>query len=332
MSEGNLDSGALRQILDLLADGQFHSGEELGLLLGVSRAAVWKHLQKLEGLGICLSSIKGKGYCIEGGLELLDIKKIKATLASTLPLTIKIFPQIDSTNSHLMRDERPAMQICLAETQTAGRGRRGRQWISPFAQNIYCSVGWGFEGGVASLEGLSLVVGLVIVRALKLHGISGLELKWPNDVLYQNQKLAGILIEMRGDPAGYCEVIIGIGINVSMANINAEVITQPWIDLRTIAVQQGVASLSRNLLVATLIDELTEVLASYQQAGFADYRAEWESINAHAGQIVELHNGALVNRGVCIGVTEVGALVLETKNGKEVFHGGELSLRPVHDS
>jgi BirA family biotin operon repressor/biotin-[acetyl-CoA-carboxylase] ligase len=328
MTENNiLDAGSLRHILDLLADGQFHSGEELGLLLGVSRAAVWKHLQKLEGLGIKLLSIKGRGYCIDGGLDLLDLKKITACMGSSLPLNLNLFPLIDSTNSYLMRHNNPAMQVCLAESQSAGRGRRGRVWVSPFAQNIYCSVGWGFEGGVGVLEGLSLVVGLVIVRTLQRYGVSGLELKWPNDVLYRNQKLAGVLIEMTGDPAGYCQVVIGMGINVGMSNELSYSIEQPWIDVRSIFIQQGLADLSRNLLVATLIDELVSVLDGYEQAGFVSYCAEWQSLNAYAGQRVELRNGNLTYSGVCLGVTDTGALLLETAQGKEMFHGGEVSLR-----
>lgn len=316
----------------MLADGQFHSGEEIGVILGVSRAAVWKHLQKLERLGISLRSIKGRGYCIEGGLDLLDLSKITSAIKSSQSLNFTLFPQIDSTNSYLMRHESPALQVCLAEFQSAGRGRRGRQWISPFAQNIYCSCGWGFEGGIAALEGLSLAVGLVIVRALRRHGVSGLELKWPNDVLYQNQKLAGILIEMRGDPAGYCEVIVGIGINVAMGGEQALGISQAWTDLRTIFEQQGLSLLSRNSLVATLVDELVLVLKNYEQSGFGNYRAEWEALNAHAGQLIELHNGAFLSSGVCLGITDVGALVIETEAGRKEFHGGEVSLRRAHDS
>lgn len=333
MNEHNiLEVGSLRKILDLLADGQFHSGEELGLLLGVSRAAVWKHLQKLEGLGIKLLSVKGKGYCIDSGLDLLDLKKITALVHSSLPLKLNIFPQIDSTNSYLMRHENPALQVCLAESQSAGRGRRGRVWVSPFAQNIYCSIGWGFEGGVAALEGLSLAVGLAIVRALQRYGIAGLELKWPNDVLYQNQKLAGVLIEIAGDPAGYCQVVVGVGINVAMGEDQDNAISQPWIDLRGIFAKQGLPSASRNQLVATLIDEMVLVLNGYETAGFSDYCAEWQSLNAHAGQVVELRNGNIVCFGICVGVNEVGALVLETAQGRELFHGGEISLRRVHDS
>lgn len=333
MADNNiLEAGSLRKMLDLLADGQFHSGEELGLLLGVSRAAVWKHLQKLEGLGIKLLSVKGRGYCIDGGLDLLDLKKVAEQIHSTLPLKLDLFPQIDSTNAYLMRHENPALQVCLAESQSAGRGRRGRVWVSPFAQNIYCSIGWGFEGGVAALEGLSLAVGLAIVRALQRYGIAGLELKWPNDVLYQNQKLAGVLIEIAGDPAGYCRVVVGVGINVAMSEDQDNAISQPWIDLRSIFAQQGLPPTSRSQLVSTLIDEMVLVLNGYETAGFSDYCAEWQSLNAHAGQMVELRNGNIACSGICVGTNEVGALVLETAQGSETFHGGEISLRRLHDS
>lgn len=322
-----LESGSLRQILNLLADGQFHSGEELGLLLGISRAAAWKHLQKLEGLGVKLLSVKGRGYCVEGGLDLLDVEKIAAHMSTLLPLNLHLFAQLDSTNAFLMRHDNPALQVCLAESQSAGRGRRGRTWVSPFAQNIYCSIGWGFEGGVAALEGLSLAVGLVIVRTLQQFGISGLELKWPNDVLYQNQKLAGVLIEMTGDPAGYCQVVIGVGINVAMSDDQSPAITQPWIDLRHIFAQQKLAEVPRNLVAATLIDKLVLMLSTYEQQGFAHYCAEWQTFNVHAGQRVELRNGNFVHSGICLGISDTGALLLETAQGTEVFHGGEISLR-----
>ncbi len=323
----NLEVSSVRQILLLLADGNFHSGEELGLLLGVSRAAIWKHLQKLEGLGVKLVSIKGRGYCVEGGLDLLDFDSIASQLDSSLPLKLHLFPHIDSTNSYLMRHENPALNVCLAESQSAGRGRRGRAWVSPFAQNIYCSIGWGFDGGVAVLGGLSLVVGLVVVRTLQRFGVTGLELKWPNDVLYQDRKLAGVLIEMTGDPAGYCQVVIGVGINVDMADDSSLTITQPWIDLREIVDQQKLSRISRNELAAALIDELVKVLSDYEQQGFASYCAEWESFNAHTEYMVELINGSNISSGVCLGVNEIGALVLETSTGKETFQGGEISLR-----
>lgn len=222
MSELNLiDGSPIKLILNLLADGQFHSGEELGELLNVSRAAVWKHLQKMESLGIQIQSVKGRGYCIESGLDLLCANKIKniAPCIDQFNLRLELFSSIDSTNSYLLRHSDLAGRICVAELQTQGRGRRGRAWVSPYAQNVYLSIGWGFDGGVAVIEGLSLAVGVAIAHALQKQGVSGIELKWPNDVLYCGKKLAGILIEMVGDPSGYCQVVIGVGVNVDRKSV-----------------------------------------------------------------------------------------------------------------
>lgn len=324
---GKSELGALWDIVTTLADGNFHSGEELGALLGVSRAAVWKHLQKLENFGIVLSSVKGRGYCIPTGLDLLDLNFIKANLKSIPALNIQIFPQIDSTNSFLMRQDNPAMQACFAEFQSAGRGRRGRAWVGPMAQNIYCSIGWGFEGGAAAVEGLSLAIGLAIVRALKKFGVTGLTLKWPNDVLYEDKKLAGILIEMRGDPAGYCQIVIGIGLNVSMQERQGESIDQPWVALDSILAKQNLVPITRNQLASVLLDKLMDVLQGYHETGFKDYQGEWVDVAAYKGQQVELRNGQSLLAGTFIGVTESGALQLETEAGLQIYHGGEVSLR-----
>jgi BirA family transcriptional regulator, biotin operon repressor / biotin---[acetyl-CoA-carboxylase] ligase len=325
-----LDSPALRALLQLLADGEFHSGEELGGLLGVSRAAVWKHLQKLEALGVRLQSVKGRGYCIEGGLDLIAKEQLELILnASGLgaDLTLNVMPVIDSTNTFLLRQSDRDRQICIAEAQTSGRGRRGRAWISPFAQNIYLSIAWSFEGGVAAIEGLSLAVAVAVVRSLSSLGIDGVQLKWPNDVLHQRRKLAGILIEMTGDPSGYCQVVIGVGLNVSMELAAADEISQPWVDLRQIATAKGIVLPSRNQISASLIAELVRLLRDYSVSGFAAYGAEWEALNAYAKQAVVLSTGQLERSGILLGVDDVGALILQTDKGEEVFHGGELSLR-----
>jgi BirA family transcriptional regulator, biotin operon repressor / biotin---[acetyl-CoA-carboxylase] ligase len=324
-----LDSVFLMKLLRLLADGQFHSGEELGSLIGVSRSAVWKHLKKMEELGVKVLSVKGRGYSVVGGLDLLDYVEILACLDSSLLREITVLPHVDSTNSYLMRQKDRALHVCLTEFQSSGRGRRGRRWVSPFAKNIYCSIAWGFDGGVAALEGLSLAIGLAVVRTLQRYGVTGLKLKWPNDVLYANQKLAGILIEMTGDPAGYCEVVIGVGINVSMSNLDADSIDQPWIDLQKICLDQSLQPISRNKLAASLIDELIVVLADYGKQGFSAYFDEWQFYNAHQGKLVELINGNTHHQGVCMGVTETGALRIDMGLGEEIFNGGEISLRQM---
>jgi BirA family biotin operon repressor/biotin-[acetyl-CoA-carboxylase] ligase len=325
MSINLFDSNSLQEALKLLSDGQFHSGEELGALLGVSRAAVWKALKKLELLGIDVISIKGKGYCINGGLDLLDASKI--LVKNHNAWDVKVFAQVDSTNSYLLRQKQPERQACLAENQTAGRGRRGRTWVSPFAQNLYLSIGWGFDGGVAALEGLSLAIGLGVVRSLRQHGVGGLSLKWPNDILYDNKKLGGILIEMSGDPAGYCLAVVGIGLNVSMSGSGSASIEQPWINLADILAEQSLPVISRNQLASSLLDELGSILSDYHRLGFTAYRDEWVSVAAYVNQAVSIHAGNVVQSGVLRGVDRTGALQLDIDGKEHTFHGGEVSLR-----
>jgi len=323
----------LSAVLNLLADGGFHSGAALGEALGVSRTAIWKHLQKLDELGLKLVSVKGKGYCLEGGLELLASEKILAGMSGqsqTLVSLLDIHPVIDSTNAkamaHAIAQNDPGY-VCLAEQQTAGRGRRGRAWISPYGKNIYMSVLWGFDGGAAALEGLSLAVGVAIVRALESRGVSELELKWPNDVLWRGRKLAGVLLEMTGDVAGYCQVVVGIGLNVSMPAEFGKDIDQEWVDVSSICELLEIDPVSRNDLIGGVLQELMPMLNSFQAKGFACYRDSWESLDAFKGQEVELHMGNNRVEGRAVGVSDTGALRIESEGVEAQFNGGEISLR-----
>jgi len=321
----------LRQLLDTLADGQFHSGEELGELLGVSRTAVWKQLQKLQELtDLSLESIKGRGYRLVGGLELLDAKRITAVLspdAQPLLSALNILDQVDSTN-HLAMVEAQAGAgrgyTVTAEQQTAGRGRRGRAWVSPFGRNIYSSTVWEFDGGAAALEGLSLAVGVAAVKALRAVGLADAQLKWPNDVVWHGRKLAGILLEMTGDASGRCQVTVGVGINVAMTGSHsAESINQPWVDVQSAA---GIA-VSRNELLGRLLSELLPMLAQFEQAGFSRFRQQWLELDCMAGKAVTVHLGEEVVAGIAAGVDEGGALLVDTPSGRQSFRGGEVSLR-----
>lgn len=326
----------LQALLAVLADGRFHSGKELGVALGVSRAAVWKHLQKLESLGIRLLSIKGKGYCLEGGLELLSAASIVAGIGPrALPLLaqLDIHPVIDSTNAQALRDgvAYGSGYVCLAEFQTAGRGRRGRTWVSPFGNNIYLSLLWTFDGGAAQLEGLSLAVGVVIADVLGALGVEDISLKWPNDILWRGRKLAGVLLEMTGDPAGVCQIVIGIGLNVLMPVDAADSIDQPWVDIRSIlaALDLPAENFGRNQLVAALLSGLFPLLDSYQTKRFASYRVRWEQLNAYADKVVEVRMANSSVSGEMLGVNEAGALRLQTARGEQLFYGGEVSLRGI---
>ncbi|WP_299182207.1 bifunctional biotin--[acetyl-CoA-carboxylase] ligase/biotin operon repressor BirA [uncultured Neptuniibacter sp.] len=322
----------IRSLLSILADGKFHSGRELGEEIGISRSAIWKHIRRLEEGGLEIYSVKGRGYRVPGGLELLDVDRVVAGLLPSVASDIddiNLRLTIPSTNEFAMKEcqiEDCHGRLYMAEQQTAGRGRRGRTWVSPFARNLYFSLVWRFEQGAAALEGLSLLVGLSIVKALEKQGISGVELKWPNDLLYRGQKLAGILLEVNGEASGQCQVVIGVGINVEMPRDQADSIDQPWIDLKTIAGKV----LNRNHLLAEILNELVQGLRDFERNGFIGLVDEWQSYHAMQEQVIVLQVGGKLIEGVCQGVDSSGALLLETAAGVQAFHGGEVSIqRPL---
>jgi len=314
-------------LLQLLSDGKNHSGQELAGLLGVSRTAIWKQLAKLDALGLELISQTGKGYCLVGGLDLLDADAIDCGLLESVSQKISrlsILTAIDSTNAFLMRQQpETGITACLAEYQTAGRGRRGRQWVSPFAGNIYLSLRISNNSGLGAFEGISLAVGVAVVRALNGMGVDDVKLKWPNDILWSGKKLGGILIEVVGDPSGVCHLVVGLGLNLQTKKSMLQSIDQPWVALDSILAEPP----GRNRVASCLLNHLVPLLDTYELQGFALYKHEWESLNAQANQAVDLFMGANQVSGVMRGVNSSGALLLETDKGLEVFHGGEVSLR-----
>jgi BirA family biotin operon repressor/biotin-[acetyl-CoA-carboxylase] ligase len=316
-------------LLKLLKDGRFHSGQALGVALGVSRSAVWKQLQHLEAeLGLSIHKVRGRGYQLAAPLTLLDPVEIREQ-APSCDWPILVFDSIDSTNAEALRAiERgqAAPFLVLAERQTAGRGRRGRKWASPFAENIYYSLVLRIEGGMRQLEGLSLVVGLAVMQALRELGISGAGLKWPNDVLVGQKKIAGILLELVGDPADVCHVVLGVGINVNM-QITDEV-DQQWTSMR---LESGKV-FDRNHLVGELGAMLQAYLSRHQADGFSAIQAEWEQNHLWQGRAVSLIAGVNHIEGEVLGIDSQGALRLKVGGVEKVFSGGELSLRLRDDS
>lgn len=316
----------LNRILELLADGQFHSGEELGETLGVSRAAVWKQLKKLDELNIPYSSVKGKGYRLQDAIELLDKERIQQTLSQRLDI-LEILLDVGSTNTYLFEragDHMGKRYAVLAEKQVSGRGRRGRQWVSPFGKNIYLSLLVSFAGGMAALEGLSLMTAIAVEKALARLGINGIGLKWPNDVYADGKKLAGILLEVTGEYSSHCQVVIGVGLNLALSNSDAESIEQPWAELRSFK-----PDLSRNGVAATILDELLAVVDEFQRNGFAPYQQYWSERDIYHQQDVRIISAAHEKRGRVKGVNRKGELMLQTDNGIEVINAGELSVRPA---
>ncbi|RON00166.1 bifunctional biotin--[acetyl-CoA-carboxylase] ligase/biotin operon repressor BirA [Pseudomonas brassicacearum] len=316
-------------LLKLLKDGRFHSGQVLGAALGISRAAVWKQLQHLETeLGVSIHKVRGRGYQLSAPLTLLNAVEISEH-SPACGWPVIVFDSIDSTNAEALRSIGRGMAapfLVLAERQTAGRGRRGRKWVSPFAENVYYSLVLRIDGGMRQLEGLSLVVGLAVMQTLRDLGIAGAGLKWPNDVLVGEKKIAGILLELVGDPADVCHVVLGVGINVNMQI--ADEVDQQWTSMRL----EAGRAFDRNLLVARLGVVLQGYLSRHQSAGFSALQAEWEQGHLWQGRAVSLIAG--VNRidGEVIGIDGQGALRLSVGGVEKVFSGGELSLRLRDDS
>ena len=321
-------------LIDCLSDGLFHSGENLGVRMGISRAAVWKYIKSLGELGITVDSVRGRGYRVEGGLDLLDMNRMNKLFSqSGLALLgeINLFKTIDSTNVWLIERIEQGLaksgDLCLAEQQTAGRGRRGRTWVSPFGRNLYCSLVWKFDKGMNALEGLSLAVAVAIVEALNEAGVPDLALKWPNDIQGQGKKLAGILLEVRGDLSDNCDLVVGIGLNFFMPSLAAKEIDQAWIDLEQLMQKKA----DRNYFSALIIDHVLHALVEFDQKGFDAFLNRWNCWDAYRGRSVSVIAGKDIQEGVALGVNHQGALLLETDTGIKVFHGGEVSLRRSHE-
>lgn len=316
----------LRQLLALLADGQFHSGDELGQTLGVSRAAVWKQLKKLEDLDIPCSSVKGKGYRLQDAIELLDDDQLRQHLSYPLDC-LDVLLDTESTNSYLFEQAAEHMgkrYATLAEKQTSGRGRRGRTWVSPFGKNIYLSLLVTMPGQVSDLEGFSLLVAIAVERALVILGIEGIGLKWPNDVYLNGRKLAGILLESRQSQSNYCQVVIGVGLNLSLSDSDAQKIDQPWAALR-----QYRPDLSRNQVAGVLLNQLLWAVSEFQREAFAPWVSYWAERDIFYRKEVALLSDHEKKQGVVKGVNRKGELLLQTDRGIEVIVAGELSVRSI---
>jgi BirA family transcriptional regulator, biotin operon repressor / biotin---[acetyl-CoA-carboxylase] ligase len=319
-----------KKLLLLLADGKFHSGTELSTELGLSRSAIWKHLHALMEQGIHVSAVNGKGYRFTKPIELFNQADIQQALSKDIQSLISSFEihfQINSTNSYLVEKSRQGAAtgvVCLAELQTDGKGRRGREWVSPFGSNIYLSILWRYDQGPATISGLSLAAGVAVIRALGQFKINDVGLKWPNDIYWQQQKLGGILVEVSGEAEGPCCVVLGIGLNVHLDQQEAGKIDQPWVDLQHITDQNPP---SRNVLAAALINELLPVMAEYENKGFSHYLEEWRDYDCMRNKAVTLHMGYNQQEGIVQGIDDNGLLLLTRQDGvTQAFASGEVSF------
>lgn len=316
---------SINKLLEFLSDGKYHSGVEMGEALGVSRTAVWKALTKLEASGIKLEVIKGKGYRIVGGIDLLNQEYISQYLEArgVSVESLTVLQNVDSTNSYLMsRDaETDGFNVCLAEQQASGRGRRGRAWHSPYAKNIYLSMSFGLSGGAEALEGLSLALGVAVANCLSDQGVEGVGLKWPNDIWVGGKKLAGILVELKGEAEFGWKVVAGLGVNVSMTETEGVDIGQPWTSIENVF---G-GSINRSLWASLIIESLINVIRQYRVSGLSGLLEGWSRFDILKNQEVVLTDGS---SGICQGVDHRGRLLVSSGKDVRVVNAGEVSVRP----
>ena len=317
-------------ILRLLSDGKFHSGQTIAQQLKVSRATVWNAIKQAEVLGINIFSVRGRGYKLAQAVILLDQQAIlNAVGEQTTLLEVEVHDHLESTNTYLMKkiSIAHAQATCVAANlQTNGRGRRGRTWQAGLGASLTFSLLWRFQCGASALSGLSLAVGVALVRALHSFGISQAQLKWPNDVLIGREKLAGILIELQGDMEGPSAAVIGIGINLNLPESIKQQIDQPTTDLASASPQ----TINPNELLGVLLKNLTEVLSNFERHGFAQLRDEWTKHHAYHQQAVKmLHPDGSESVGTVVDVAEDGILLVRTAQGEQRFLSGEISLRGV---
>lgn len=322
----------LPALIGEIANGSPRTGSDLAKTLGVTRAAVWKQIEGLREHGLDIVALPGRGYRLGAPIDLLDAATILATMtpaARSRLAAVDVHWELDSTSSELLRqaasDPRDGA-VCLAEIQTRGRGRRGRVWHTPVAGGIAMSLLKRFELGMASIAGLSLVVGIAVAQALDDVGIAGVGLKWPNDVMATGAKLAGILVELGGDALGPCHAVIGIGINSRLGAMAAASIDQPWTDLATLA--PGVPP-SRNLVVARVLERLVEALDRFGAEGFAPFAAEYMQRDVLRGCRVSVLRADGCAEGIARGIDVRGALLIAFDDGERAVDSGEVSIRGV---
>ncbi|EPX2832785.1 bifunctional biotin--[acetyl-CoA-carboxylase] ligase/biotin operon repressor BirA [Klebsiella michiganensis] len=308
-------------LISILADAEFHSGEQLGERLGMSRAAINKHIQTLRDWGVDVFTVPGKGYSLPEPIQLLDEEQIARQIEHG---RVTVLPLIDSTNQYLLDrlSELQSGDACVAEYQQAGRGRRGRKWFSPFGSNLYLSMYWRLEQGPAAAIGLSLVIGIVIAEVLQSLGADKVRVKWPNDLYLQDRKLSGILVELTGKTGDAAQIVSGAGINLMMRRVESDVVNQGWISL-----QEAGISIDRNTLAACLIKELRAGFKLFENEGLAPYLTRWEKLDNFINRPVKLIIGDKEIFGISRGIDAQGALLLEQDGMVKPWIGGEISLR-----
>lgn len=315
-----------RELLRQLAAGHAVSGEALATQLGVTRAAVWKQIAALRALGLPIEARSRAGYRLPWPTQLLHTPSIASKLGTAPDSPVNLHWELDSTQDELARllPDTPDLTVVLAEHQTLGRGRRSHGWLSPPGLGITLSCLKRFAGGPAVLSGLSIAMGVCVVQALTSAGVPGLQLKWPNDVVTDHGKLAGILIEVSGEYDGPSVVRVGVGLNVRLSPAVHGTLDQPVTDLATLC---GGTPPERNELAAHIIERLRIGLLRFEQEGLAPFAQDFAHMDWLTGKPLTVHSAHATHSGIGRGIDAHGALRVEINGHITSVYSDKVSVR-----
>lgn len=320
-------------LLSILTDQRFHSGEALGRQLQVTRSAINQHVRKLEEHGVRIHKVPGRGYRLAYPVVLLDYQKIWQLLSPAVHdslQSLNILHSVDSTNTHVRHlpplDNSESCHVTLAEYQSKGRGRQGRTWISPLANNLYMSMQWSLPGRVSELGDLSLCIGIMLARVLEESGVDGIQLKWPNDVYRHGKKLGGILLETQAQHHGDCKLIIGLGLNLRLDQDSAAGQYHQWSDLSDV-----ISFPDRNTFTARVIQKLVLGIQDYLHQGGKRFLDLWPGYDFLYGRILEIPQGKRVYKGTAKGIDKSGYLLLDNDGEEIIIHSGDVHIGAVSD-
>lgn len=322
------------ELLALLADGAFHSGERLGTAAGLTRAAVWKHIRKLGRWGLEVEAGSGRGYRLTQSIELLNGKSIHAALSGNELFEfdrVDVFVETGSTNQYLLENpptRAGVLRVCLAEWQSSGRGRLERPWVSPLGSGICISAGWIFSGTPQNFSALSLAAGAAIADVIAQHCGVNVRLKWPNDIVWGDCKLGGVLVESRIESHALCHVVIGMGINFSVPDaVLAELSDWPAgaVDLRTAT---SGADIGRNALATKLSAELGALFSSFARNESARWLDRWRELDYLRGKAICVSSAVDSFDGLADGIDDDGALlVIDSAGIRQRVVAGDARVR-----
>ena len=320
-----LDIEPAALVVRALADGRSRGRDALARECGIDGTALDGALDRLDGLGVALRAEQG-AISLPRPVDLLDAGRIRRAVRRLGPEAVHVCFAVDSTNSVLarrLREGARAPELCAAEIQTAGKGRQGRRWVSGLGQSLVLSVSWRFGAPAGGLSGLSLAVGVALVEALAAGGFDGAMLKWPNDLVVDGRKLAGILVEVSRSGSGSAACVAGVGFNLDLAPADSARIDQPWTDFA-----RGFGRVPvRSTLAAQVADALLDACEQFGDHGLEPFTGRWRERDALHGRRVRVLSGGAPTDGTARGIDGDGALLVEHSGGVIHCESGEVSVR-----